>query len=425
MLANAERLGLESIAAALKPAPPIDYLAFAEQHVTFTDGPFQGGYNRALFPFFDAVLGALSPEDSCRFVTLMSSAQVGKTSLANIFALGALTMGKGSFLYVHPTTDNAIRWSKMKLSPLMRSTAVVRENFPQRVNDSQASVLYKERRDGLARLLITGANSPASLSQVTIDNQVQDDVSKYELNAAGDPEAQADSRSRAIPDAKIFKISTPLIIPGCRITRDFLDGSQENPYVPCVHCGQYQILEWDNFLVQLDAARPERACFSCVSCGGIIQEHHRPAMLKSFEWRPHNPQAMREHRSFWIWSAYSLLQSWEQIAREWLKARGDPASEKTFWNDVLGKAYETCGNGRPWEELAARAKQSDYERGTVPKGGLLLMLGVDCQVDRIEWQAVAFGREYKRYVVDYGTIPKHIAEPTARRRSTSYWCANG
>jgi phage terminase large subunit GpA-like protein len=43
------------------------------------------------------------------------------------------------------------------------------------------------------------------------------------------------------------------------------------------------------------------------------------------------------------------------------------------------------------------------------------MLGVDCQLDRVEWQIVGFGREYRRYVVDYGTIGKHIAEPDCQR----------
>jgi len=66
-----------------------------------------------------------------------------------------------------------------------------------------------ERRDGLSRLLITGANSPASLSQVTISAAMHDDIAKWEMNSAGDPETQADSRCRAISDAKIFKCSTP------------------------------------------------------------------------------------------------------------------------------------------------------------------------------------------------------------------------
>ncbi len=415
LLANAERLGLEVVAAALEPPPPIDYLRWAEQNITFDDGPFPGPYSRALFPFFDEVLRALGPDDPCRFVTMSASAQVGKTALATIFALGSMTNARGSFLVVHPTQDNAVRWSKMKLAPMMRSTKIVAEQFPQRANDALASILYKERRDGLARLLITGANSPASLSQVTIDAQVQDDVSKYEPNSMGDPELMADSRSRAIADAKIFKISTPLITPGCRITRNFLDGSQEHPYVPCPHCGIMQILEWDNMLAMLDPTKPDEACFSCPACGGIIEEHHRPQMLAGFEWRAHNPSAASEHRSFWIWSAYSYLQSWGQIAREWVKARGDPASERTFFNDSLGKPYETRGDGRPWEELRDRALKSTYTRATVPQGALILTLGIDCQLDRIEWQLLGHGEHYQRFVIDVGTIGKHISEGDCQR----------
>jgi phage terminase large subunit GpA-like protein len=283
LLTNPERLALEAIAAALRLPPPLDYLDFAERDIVFDDGPSQGPYNAALFPCFGEMLHAISPEDPCRFVTFMGSAQVGKTTIGNIFALGALTMGRGAFLYAHPTEDNARRWSRMKLQPLMRSTMVVREAFPQRSRDSADAVFFQERRDGLACLLITGANSPASLSQVTIGNQVQDDLAKWELNSSGDPEAQADSRSRAVADTKILKISTPLVEPGCRITKSFKDGSAEHPYVPCPHCSHMQVLEWDNMLAGLDAAHPEHACFSCVSCGGIIEEHHRPQMLAGFE----------------------------------------------------------------------------------------------------------------------------------------------
>jgi phage terminase large subunit GpA-like protein len=415
MLANAERLAMQAMAAALDPPPPIDYLGWAERNVVIGEGSFPGPYNRQLFPYFDEILTALSPDDPCRFVTLMGSAQIGKTTIANIFTCGSLVMGKGNFLYAHPTDDNARRWSKMKLAPLMRSTAAVRAEFPQRTRDVADSVTYKERKDGLATLLITGANSPASLSQVTIHFQVQDDLAKWEMNSAGDPESQADNRSRAIEFAKIFKVSTPLVIPGCRISKDFESGSQEYPYVPCPHCNEMQVLEWDNMLAALDPAKPEEAHFTCVACGCSIEEHHRPQMLKAFEWRARNPAARREHRSFWIWSAYSYLQSFARIASEWLKARGDPASEKTFINDAVGKAYRAQGEARPWEELRDRASESHYIHGNVPPGALLLMLGMDCQGDRVEWQLVGFGRDYKRYVIDFGLVERHISDPDCRR----------
>lgn len=415
MLANVDRLAREVIAAALRPPPGVDYLAWAERHVVIEEGSYPGPYNRALFPYFDEILRALGPEDPCRFVTLAGSAQIGKTTLANIFTCGSLDMATGNFLYVHPTDDNARRWSKMKLAPMMRSIAVMREQFPQRTRDNADSVTYKERKDGLAALLITGANSPAALSQVTVERQVQDDLSKYELNSAGDPEVQAESRSRAIEFAKLLKISTPLIMPGCKITRNFEAGSREYPYVPCPHCAHMQVLEWDNMLGGLDPAKPEDAHFTCIACGGIIEEHHRPQMLAGFEWRAQNPAARREHRSFWIWSAYSYLQSWSRIAQEWLKARGDPAAEKVFLNDTAGKAYHARGEARPWEELRDRAAQSHYRRGTVPPGALLLMLGIDCQEGHVEFQVVGFGKNYHRYVVEYGIVERHISDIDCQR----------
>jgi phage terminase large subunit GpA-like protein len=415
LIANAQRLALETIAAALEPPAEIDYLAFAEQYVTFDDGPFIGPYSRALFPFFDEILRALGPGDPCRYVTMVSSAQVGKTTLANIFCLGSITLGQGSFLYAHPTQENSLRWSKMKLAPMMKSIAIVREQFPQKSNDTLSSILFKERRDGLSRLLITGANSPSSLSQVTINNSVSDDLAKWEINNVGDPELMVESRSRAIPDAKIFKISTPLVTPGCRITGNYLAGSQEQPFVPCPHCSTMQILEPENFLAALDPADPDDAHFTCGACGSVIEEHHRPQMLAGFEWRAANPAAAKEHRSFWVWSAYAYLQSWPQIAREWLRAKGDPAGEKVFYNDALGKAYETRSDSRPWSELRDRALKSHYGRGEVPKGCLLLFLGCDVQLDRCEWVLIGCGPRYQRFIVDAGTIGKHISEPDAQR----------
>jgi phage terminase large subunit GpA-like protein len=150
MLANAERLAMEALAGAMEPPPQIDYLGWAEHNITSRRDRSPGPYNRALFPYFDEILRALSPDDPCRFVTLQGSAQIGKTTIANIFTCGTMAMGKGTFLYGHPTEDNARRWSKIKLRDDAR-TAGVRAEFPQRSRDGADSVLYKERRDGNLR----------------------------------------------------------------------------------------------------------------------------------------------------------------------------------------------------------------------------------------------------------------------------------
>jgi phage terminase large subunit GpA-like protein len=417
-LANAARLALEAAATAWAPPPPVDLNSWAEDNIAFTEreSPFPGRYNADLFPFFTEILRALGPDDPCRTVSFVKSAQLGGTVLANIFLLGTSDLDPGDFLYVHPTEDNARRWSKLKLAPMLKSSTALRRLFPEKSRDGADSLLYKERADGRGSILVSGANSPSSLSQVSMRRQVQDDLAKWEMNAAGDPEMQADSRSQAFEFAKIYKASTPLVLPGCRITRNYEAGSRERFHVPCPHCGTMQPLEWPQFRV--DEEQPERSAFLCsaADCGGLIEEHHRPAILRRGTWVAENPAAAREHRSFHLWSAYSRLQSFERIARGFLKSRGEPEAEKTFWNDVLGLAYQVKGEAPPWEALRDRADAHGHRRATIPAWCLVVTVGVDCQGDRVEWQALGWSRDGRRAVIDAGVIDGHISEDACRQR---------
>lgn len=416
-VANTAALAWTAMGDALEPPPVIDYLAFAEENIVFSkrESPLPGPYSRAQFPLFDAILGAFGPDDPCRIVSLSKSAQVGGTVLANIFTLGSMILDTGDFLYIHPTEENGSRWSKMKLSPMIRGLAAARKLFPEKSRDGANSVLFKERIDRKGAIQIAGANSPAGLSQVSMPRQVQDDLAKWEMNSAGDPETQGDTRSWGFEFAKIFKVSTPLVMPGCRITKNLESGSQEYPEVPCPHCDAYQVLEWANMLAQLDEAAPEKAHFTCVECGCEIQEHHRAAMVARVRWVARRPHMMRQHRSFWLWCAYFPLQSWEGIARRWFAAKGDAAGEQVFMNDVAGLPFRSADEAVDWEVLRDRASESDYVRGRIPAGGLLVTVGVDCQGDRVEWQVVAFGRDFRRWIVDVGVFPGHISDAKCQK----------
>jgi phage terminase large subunit GpA-like protein len=412
LVANLERLGHEVLAGALKPPEAIDYLKFATENIVFSDGePRPGPYDRRAFPYFDEVLRALGPDDPARIITLLASAQIGKTILGNVFALGSAVLGRGTVLIVHPGLEGASRWSRMKLSPMMRGIPVVASLFPQRPRDAADAILFKERIDGLGNILISGANSAPGLSQLTAPFVLEDDLSKWEQNSAGDPEAQADSRARAHEYAKIFKISTPLTLPLCKISRNFEAGSQERGHVPCPHCATPHVLEWSNFHPE----QQDNPYFNCPACGGVIEERHRSGMLTGFQWIASNPAAARTHRSFWLWSAYSVLQSWGRLAAEWNRCQGDSSAEQVFSTDSLGLAYQPKGDGRPPTELYARAERSRYSRGQIPEGCLVLTLAVDVQLDRIEWQLVGHGEGFRRFVIDIGTIDRHISEPSCQR----------
>lgn len=90
--------------------------------------------------------------------------QIGGTIIATVFTLGSLDLDPGDFLYVHPTEENARRWSRLKLSPLLRGSPRLREIFPEKARDAADSVMFKERYDQRGSLLISDANSAASYS---------------------------------------------------------------------------------------------------------------------------------------------------------------------------------------------------------------------------------------------------------------------
>jgi len=424
LLAGAARLLYSALAVVIAPRPPVNYLKWAKGNIVFSreaSPDFPGSYNERLFPYWSEILNALGEDDLCRIVTVQGSAQIGKTGIANVYTLGSIDMDPGLFLYVHPTTDNAIRWSRTKLVPMLRETKALAGVFSERSRDSANSTLYKERADGRGALLITGASSPSSLSMITVPRQVQDDLSKWDQdNGAGDPESQADSRSKAIHRAKILKLSTPTILPGCRISEDYAAGSQETYHVPCPHCEHLQPLEWENMRDHLDPDHPERASFFCVSCGGEIREHHRAHMVLpehlggKAKWVARYPERKRYHRSFRIWVPYGPLETWESIARAWLRMKATGlendddkrgrAAEQVFLNDTLGLPMEVGEAVVDWQMLRDRADASGLKRGIVPPGAVFLTIGIDVQGDRVEWSLVGWGRHQRRFVIDRGVI---------------------
>lgn len=409
-LASPERLVAQVMADVLTPPPPIDYLDWAIKNIRFgNDSQYPGPYNPDLFPFFTRILEVLAPDHPARIIALRKSAQLGGTILAQVFLGGSMDLDPCPFLYVHPTIDNAIRWVNTKWRTFIRQSVALRVLFPEtNSRDRKNKTLYQERADARGCVLISGANSASSLSMITMVRQIQDDISKWEMNDAGDPEGQADSRSMSVEFAKILKVGTPMIKGSCRISKNYEQSTQEQFHVPCPQCGHMHPLEWQNFLTSIDVDNPDAMYFTCPECGGVIEEHHIRDMNRRGRWVADNPG--HETIGFYIWSAYSPLQSWKRLRDAWLKAKGDPKSEQTFLNDWVGMPYESAGESPPWEEIKARSEASGHQRGIIPAGGLLVTLGLDCQRDRVEWHLRAYGRQLHAFTVDYGIVTGHIAE---------------
>ncbi len=403
------------LARGLKPPPPVDLTAWAARNVRFgSESPFPGPYDPDRFPLFRRILDVLSPDHPARVVVLRKSSQVGGTVLGEIFLGGTQDLDPCPFLYVHPTESNAHRWVRTKWWPRVRATPALTRIFEGRSSkEGGTSLMLQERRDGRGMLIVSGANSAASLSMITARRQVQDDLSLWENLPEGDPEGLADDRSKAFVWAKMFKVSTPNLAHNCRISEAFVRGTQEYPHVPCPHCGHRHPLDWDQFRARVEQD-PANAFFACPECDGVIEEKHRAAMVADAEWVPHNPNPEPGWVSFHLWAAYVGLESWATLARAWHAAKGDPADEKRVTNTTGGEPYEQPGEAPAWEELKTRAEASKRPRGVVPIGALLLTLTLDCQDDYVDGVVVGWGRELRRWVVERVRVEGHISTPEAR-----------
>jgi phage terminase large subunit GpA-like protein len=437
-IGSAQAAILRGLAQAMSPPPPPDITRWCEENIEFDErSPFAGKFDIARFPFLRRIHEVLSPEHPSREVTLRGSAQWGKTVSVLNPTLGAWhEYGPLDSLVVHPTSSSATEWVRAKWMPMRRQAPSLRAIFGDGRGEQTDTLHNQEtvRRDGT--LKVASAGSPDDLAGTTRRLVLMDDVSKFEMTPKGDPEQLAVSRASGFDEAKIARISTPQIVGTCRITRAFKRSTQEYYNLPCPHCGNMAPLTWENFRKNIDPERLGAAHFTCEACGCQIDHSHKEAMVSKGVWIPINPTG--DHPGFHLWRAYVPQRDWASIAVEYAQVMGwtgvsmtaeaeekfaeqvDAQTEQTFFNDVLGLPYEQASKGPDWEKLRDRVEHADEESGKaipcgiLPATGLILAAGVDCQGDRTEIQLVAFGRNYRRWVIDNQVIPHHISTDEAR-----------
>ena len=440
-----------AMAAAMAPPPPPDITRWCEENITFDErSPMPGPFNIARFPFLREIHDALSPEHPCREVTLKGSAQWGKTISVINPTIGAWHEHTSlDSLVVHPTSSAKDEWVNTKWNPMRRQAPSLRRIFGVgQGRNGRDNTKDQDTLDLGGSLRIVSAGSPADLTGTTRRLVIMDDLAKFDMTDKGDPEELAESRAEAFEDAKIVRVSTPLIKGTCRISRAYARSDQRVYDVPCPHCGNMAPLSWENFRANLDPERLAAACFRCEKCDTPISHSHKEAMVGAGRWRATN--ARGDHPGFFLWRAYAPQRDWASIAYRYTRVMGwtrietstetaeavrqevEAETEQTFHNDVLGLEYEQANNAPDWEGLRDRTEQADERAakgehgiqplapGIVPATGVLFTAGVDCQDDRTEVHFKAWGRNRKRWTVDYKVIDSHISSEECRAQLNAY-----
>jgi terminase, large subunit len=353
-------------------------------------------------------------------VVVMKSSRIGYTRCLIHCASFYIAQDPSPVLVVLPRESDSEDFSRSEILPALLDTPVLFEICGDlRSRSSEQRVAKRVFKNG-SSISFVGANTPNSFRRISARIILFDEVDAFpaELGQEGDAIALGVKRSETFHDRRIILGSTPTIKYESRIERGFNGSDMRRYFVPCPSCGHEQVLRWPNLKWDKTPAGehlPDTVYYECERGGCVIVEADKPAMIEAGRWIAEKPFA--GVAGFHISTLYSLFPNacWSNLVRDFLTACKDETLLRTWQNTTLGIPYEQRGSARPWEELAARARTSNYRRGQVPEGAALLFLACDFQLSSIEWMLTARGSNNRKFVVDYGVIHWPISEADGQR----------
>lgn len=333
-------------------------------------------------------------------IIFVKPTQVGGTECLNNILGYVIAQDPSSTLIVYPTLDLAEYTSKKRIQPMVKLSPALGGKY----KDDESKML-ELNFDGMY-VVLSGANSPASLASRPIRFLFMDEVDKYPTNSGkeADPRSLARERTKTFANnKKIFQTSTPTLKRG-PIWQEWLNADRQYKYyVPCPHCGHYQVLtfkqiKWKKEEDTADEARLT-AYYECEKCKEAIRDHHKPNMIRQGKWQAVKSGGTRRV-AFHLNAAYSPWVRFGDMAYEFVRTKGYPEMLMNFVNSWLAE---------PWEETQVKMnsdkvleRQSEYEIGVVPEDTLLITAGVDVQKGHFYYTVRAWGERMTSWNIDHG-----------------------
>ena len=399
----------------LAPPPRIDTAAWAAQYRHIAKGPERGLWRNERTPYLVEPMQAASSHTPYERVVLWFATQLGKSEVLYNSVMQRIHTDPQDMMMVQPTLQDAQDHSAQRFLPTIMQTPAMHGKVAVRKSRDESTSWRSRSIQGGFTVFFGGANSAASLASKPLGFAVADEVDKWpaDVDNEGPPLGLLEERMSNFSRRKLIIASTCSIKGQSLIEREYLASDQRRYHVPCPHCGELQILEWGTktdyglkwLKTESGQARPDTAVYICRHCGSAIEEHKKEFMLANGIWIPQAPGAgMGKRAGFWLNKLYSPLgwKGWPSLVEEWEevqveKKKGNSAPLKKFLNSSLAETWEETGSGGDAKALAARAE--DYTLGIVPRGGLMLTMGVDTQPDRLEARVWAFGRGEEAWLV--------------------------
>ena len=356
-------------------------------------------------------------------ITMVSASQIGKSE-AILNCIGyCIDQDPGSILFVQPTLDDAKKFSRLRVAPMIRDTARLRRKVADvKARASGNTMLQKEFPGGM--LTITGANSPSALASTPARYIFGDERDRWPRSAGseGDPWKLAEARQATFYNRKAVEVSTPTIKGRSNIEESYSLGTQERWMTRCPECGEYSEINWSRIKFDYESTKVNHKrqykvkgpiYWVCEKCGCLVDE--TTARKQPCKWVASNPAAYEKgHRSFWLNAFVSPWTPWKKIVLEFLEAHEDPERLQVVFNTLLGLLWEQRGDLADEEQLLAR--REDYGKTAedlpveVPDGVLVLAAGWDTQDNRLEYEIVGYGHNNETWGIKKGFV---MGEPNS------------
>ena len=316
----------------------------------------------------------------------------------------------GSIMYIQPTLEDAQKFSRLRIAPLIRDNKCLRRKVADsKAKDSGNTILQKSFPGGM--LTITGSNSASALASTPARYVIGDERDRWAASAGteGDPWKLAEARQTTFYNRKSIEVSTPTIKGMSNIEASFTEGTQERWCAECPHCGEYSdiVFERIKFTFKSEKIRgknvynvDDNISYSCPHCGALSSEKEmRDAPHK---WIAENPAAYEKGiRSFWLNAFSSPWTPWKKIVTKFLDSKDDPEKLKVVFNTLFGELWEDRIDDSDEETLMNR--REDYA-AELPEGVLCLTCGVDTQDNRLEYEVVGYGLYNESWGIKKGYI---------------------
>lgn len=369
----------------LRPPPRILLSAWADKnrHVTRENFGYDGRWETAAVPALREIMDALSDPDVQDGVFIKPS-RVGATEAVIVNGTGYfIDLDPSSILIVQPTQDDAGKFSKEKLQPMLDASPNLRGKIPAPRAKNSANTILNKRFPG-GKIGIIGTNAPRQFRQRDFRIVLCDEVDGYPRSSGkeGDPVALAFKRADNFDNRKRWQMSSPTLKGASRIETAYKNSDQRKWFVTCPHCGGEQQWQWKH--VQWDKSGEgaekqhlaETAHYACAVSGCVITEREKYGMNAAGRWIAQNPG--HPVRGYQCSALASNLPgaAWPKLVREFLE--GDL---QVFVNQVLAETYEV--KGEVAEKTGLMARRETYA-AEVPAGVGVLTAGIDLQADRIE-----------------------------------------